>query len=156
MATFSWKRGILHGLVPVVLLIAASGAVAAFGDVADPKKLGEGTGRLAVFVLAIGIGISYLLQTGRRGLGLAAGGLPVFLLVRPRGGTPAPLTASERASLELVEEAGQRRLRHPAFGFSILHPGPTYTMSPEMASVMAKTLNDPAAHFQAWADLARG
>jgi hypothetical protein len=42
------------------------------------------------------------------------------------------LTEAERASLVVVDEGGRHRLRHPAFGFSILHPGPRFKESPEL------------------------
>jgi hypothetical protein len=42
------------------------------------------------------------------------------------------LTAAEKAPLVAVDEGGQRRLRQPAFGFSILHPGPGFKESPEL------------------------
>jgi len=42
------------------------------------------------------------------------------------------LTETERAPLVVVDEGGQHRLRHPAFGFSILHPGPGFQESPEL------------------------
>src|SRR6186997_1512965 len=44
----------------------------------------------------------------------------------------APLTAAERAPLVEVDEGGQRRLRHPAFGFSLLHPGSGFREAPEV------------------------
>jgi hypothetical protein len=42
------------------------------------------------------------------------------------------LTEAEKAPLVVVVEGGQQRLRHPAFGFSILHPGPGFKESPEL------------------------
>lgn len=42
------------------------------------------------------------------------------------------LTEAEKAPLAVVDEGGQQRLRHPAFGFSILHPGPGFKESPEL------------------------
>jgi hypothetical protein len=42
------------------------------------------------------------------------------------------LTAAERAPLVTVDEGGRQRLHHPAFGFSILHPGPGFKDSPEL------------------------
>jgi hypothetical protein len=163
MATYSWKRGLLHGLIWVVLVIAAGGIIAASAGNADPEKIGEGTGRFALFALVLGVGISYLFQTGKRTLGWVAAailfagiaGLTVFAITYEREPAP-PLTASDRAPLELVEVGGERRLRHPAFGFSILHPGPTFTMSPEMAGQMKKALNDPSTQFHAWADMGAG
>ncbi len=42
------------------------------------------------------------------------------------------LTEAEKAPLVTVDDGGQRRLRHPAFGFSLLHPGPGFKESTEL------------------------
>ena len=42
------------------------------------------------------------------------------------------LTEAERAPLVTVDEGGQQRLRHPAFRFSLLHPGSGFKESPEL------------------------
>jgi hypothetical protein len=39
----------------------------------------------------------------------------------------ATLTDAERAPFVSVDDGGERRLRHPTLGFSILHPGPGFT-----------------------------
>jgi hypothetical protein len=46
----------------------------------------------------------------------------------------------------VVEEGGQRRLRHPTLGFSLLHPGPRFTDAPDLAAEMngGALKDDPA------------
>ena len=103
---------------------------------------------LGVYALTaiVTLGPSYLLQKGFLIIGFAlvavAIGLmawPVFSLYLARrsgppsapeesqGGQPfAPLADDENAPLETVEVDGVQRLRHPALGFSLLHPGADY------------------------------
>jgi hypothetical protein len=95
---------------------------------------------------------SYLSQTGRKaaskGLalltaaGLYFGGGPlVVAMTRPS------FTAEERAALVAVDEGGGRRLRHPALGFSLLHPGAGFVPSVSQAF-------RADAHFYAFDNLA--
>jgi hypothetical protein len=78
---FSWRRGLLHALVPFAVLIVSTVTIAAAADVADPRRFGEGVGRLSVFVFGGGFGVSYLAQTGRKQWALAAGVAGAALLV---------------------------------------------------------------------------
>jgi len=64
----------------------------------------------------------------------AVGGVGAFVLFRSKG--PARLTKAERAPLLVVDEGGQQWLRHPAFGFAILHPGPGFRESAEVVKAM--------------------
>jgi hypothetical protein len=50
----------------------------------------------------------------------------------------------------LVEENG--RLRHPALGFSVASPGPTFHPAPGMAAVMRQSYAGQDAEFYAYAD----
>jgi len=64
----------------------------------------------------------------------AVGGAGAFVLFRSKA--PARLTKAERAPLVVVDEGGQRWLRHPAFDFAILHPGPGFRESTEVVTAM--------------------
>lgn len=45
----------------------------------------------------------------------------------------ATLTDAERAPFMTIVDGGERRLRHPTLGFSILHPGPGFTAERSVA-----------------------
>jgi len=137
-------RALLAFVVVLVLGVAAFALLAP--PQADAKMFGEGIGRLSVFCAAAAFLASWLRQTGRRTMAIAViavfgtllGALFVFLVVasRHRGaGTPA-LTAAERVPLLIVDENGERRLKHPAFGFSLLHPGPGFQESADVVKAM--------------------
>jgi hypothetical protein len=156
-ASWSWKRALLHaGLTfgAVVALGAAAFAVLQ-RPASNATRFGEGVGRLSVFTAAVVFAASWLGQTGRRraAIGLVAGfvalagGLFAVLTLMP-GGPGAhrarALTPADRAPLVVVEAGGQRRLRHPTLGFSLLHPGPAFRDAPEVAAAMSGG-NDPDA-----------
>jgi hypothetical protein len=123
----------------------------------DAEKAGEGVGRFAGVALLAGLGVSYLVQTGRRkgallaGLGLVAliGVVVGLLVTRPH---PSPLRAADRALLVEAELGGEHRLRHPTLGFSILRPPPGYVASPQMAGAMGSIADDPGAVIYAYAE----
>jgi hypothetical protein len=56
---------------------------------------------------------------------------------------PATLTEAQRAAPVLVEHGGERRLRHPTFGFSLRHPGPSFREAPELVAAYLAAGPDP-------------
>jgi hypothetical protein len=100
----------------------------------------------------VALAASRLRQTGKR---RAAIGLTVAVFVFVAGITAAvlgldsgkrrvePLTQSEKAALVAVDDGGQRRLRHPELGFSILNPGPGLRASAEVVAAAAGAGRDP-------------
>jgi hypothetical protein len=161
-AQFSWKRALAHALLAMVAVVVLGAA--GFGWLARPAsnatKFGEGVGRLAGFTGVIAFAVSWLRQTGRRkaGLGVAIGvatliGAGFAALVMTRSAHPTvPLTEAERVPLVIVDEGGERRLRHPAFGFSILHPGATFREAPDVAQAMEGAGRDPATQHYGFSD----
>ena len=88
--------------------------------------------------LVLALATSWLAQKGREGLSrLIRGGVTIAVL----GGawwfarrTSAAFTNEERAPLARASsEHGEPRLRHPALGFSILHPGPGFVLPASQA-----------------------
>src|SRR4029079_1784315 len=130
-AGYNWRRG----LGPSLAAIAATIAYAAWiGRGNSPQHAIRFWGIVALFVaaqLCVGLGTSYLTQTGRGGLSrLIGGGVSIALLggvwwygQRPQS---SGFTAEERAAFVAVDRNGERRLLHPALGFTILHPGPGF------------------------------
>jgi hypothetical protein len=62
--------------------------------------------------------------------------IPVMLRLTRR--PPPELVAADRAPLVEDGVAGQRRLRHPTLGFSMLHPGPEFAEAPEIVAKLHK------------------
>jgi len=130
-AGYNWRRG----LGPSLAVIAATIAYAAWiGRGHSSHQAVRFWGVVALVVageLVLGLGTSYLAQTGRDGLSrLIGGGVSIALLggawwygQRPQS---TAFTAEERAALVAVDRNGERRLLHPALGFTILHPGPGF------------------------------
>ena len=87
---FRWKRGLLHALIPFGLAIAAGFAILVLTNPADPEQLGEGVGRFAAACFVVGLGISYLAQTGRKRAALGTS----LALVAVIGGLVAFVTSS--------------------------------------------------------------
>jgi hypothetical protein len=152
--------------VLALMVVTAVGA-AVFGFLGktglDARKFGQAVGRLAGFTAAVAFGVSWLRQTGRRrtGLGVALGYAILIVAGIVAGAVSgrsrseqakAPLTDAERAPLVEVDQGGERRLRHPAFGFSILHPGPSLRESPEMAKTLEGKTPDPDTQNYAYLD----
>ena len=165
--TWSRKRAALSALFAFIVVVSIGvGAYALLrGPASNDRLAGEGLGRLAVFAAAAGFLGSWLSQTGRRKAAIAvvAGistlivGLFIALAVVDRHGSNAApaITGAERAPLVVVDEGGQRRLRHPAFGFSILHPGPGFKESAEVAVAMGMA-GDPATQVYGFAEAGTG
>jgi hypothetical protein len=85
---------LVHALLPLaVILLIGLGAVVS-GRVVAPYHFGQGLGRYAVFPMVTAAGASYMLQSGRRGLGAGAGG-------RGRGDARGPVRARGPAAARL-------------------------------------------------------
>jgi hypothetical protein len=161
--TFSWGRALLHALLALVLVVVLGAALAGVLGMAGPdaRQAGQAIGRLAGFVTAAAFGASYLLQTGRRratlGLGVAfvalvAAGIAAGMMSRGRQHRDISLTAAEKAPLETADEDGERRLRHPGFGFSILHPGAKFLEAPELVKPKPGQKHDDTTQEYGFAD----
>jgi hypothetical protein len=78
--SFSLRRGLLYGLLPLGLLIAVGLSFVALGEVREPRRFGEGLGRLGFWVYLLGVARSYARQTGRRWLSILTGAIFGLLL----------------------------------------------------------------------------
>jgi hypothetical protein len=135
--SFSWKKGILHGLAVIVVFMVLGmifAATGAFGD--DAGKIGEQAGGQMFLASLLAIVASYGFQTEKKGLGAVMLGLVGLLLVYQIVGfiriardqaDSAPLTAAERQ--RPAPARSQTRLCHPALGFSFPDPGPSFGVS---------------------------
>ncbi len=127
---FSWRRGLLHALVPFGLAIVG-GLVAAFAaDVPSDQMeaAGERTGTVAALALLLGLATSYFTQVRRTAWAWTAG-IVSLLVVAGAVATPflergrvqsRPLTAADRRAPSLVDG----RVVHDARGFSLALPDP--------------------------------
>jgi hypothetical protein len=154
VAGFNWRRG----LGPSLALIAATVGYAAWiGRANSGHQAIRFWAIVAVFVLGevvLALATSYLAQTGREGLSrFIRGGVTIAFL----GGafwfgdrvSGTVFTNEERAPFVAVDRNGERRLLHPALGFSILHPGPGFVPSASQAY-------RANAHFYVFTDQAGG
>jgi len=62
---------LVHGLLPLAVIIVIGGVAVASGRVVTPFRFGEGLGRYALFPMLTAAGASFMLQSGRRGFGRA-------------------------------------------------------------------------------------
>jgi hypothetical protein len=69
--SISWKLVTIHALLPLAAIIVIGGVAAASGRVVAPYHFGQALGRYAIFPMVLAGGASYMLQSGRRGLGRA-------------------------------------------------------------------------------------
>ena len=60
---------LVHALLPLAVILVIGGGAVASGRVIAPYHFGEGLGRYAMFPMITAGGASYMVQTGRRGLG---------------------------------------------------------------------------------------
>jgi hypothetical protein len=134
---FSWKKGALHAGLAALVVVGVGIVLSAAGVAKDPEKLGEGIGRLALFVVLGALGMSVLFQTGRRRMAWALIGVAgvvvaavvgVALLARRTG--EVPLTPVEKRPLVDEMRDGQRWLVSSALGFAVRHPGKAFTPMP--------------------------
>jgi hypothetical protein len=148
---FIWWRALAAALgLPVVVL----GYLLLTQSSGRPASLLKAWGPVAAIWAVTAFPISYLSQTGRKAAStllsvlVIAGlfGVSEFFKVKTEERT---FTSDERAGLVAVDDGGERRLRHPTLGFSLLHPGPGF----------APTIDQPfraSGHFYAFDDPARG
>jgi len=146
---FSWKLAAKHAAIPSLLLMALMLVVVVTDPSINSERLGNSVGRfVAMCVIPVSLGTSYLIQTGRRtaGIALAAGAIlvTVTVAVAVTGKFSAdrnPLTEQERAPL--VEDQGD--LRHPHLGFVWTNPGRLgFKVSSELAKSSAKRFGERA------------
>ncbi len=163
---FSWGRGLLHAAIPAVVVLAAGLTAALAGWLPSAEAAGQAAGGAAVLVFAGALAASWLLQTGRRGCGLAgfvavalltlaaaAGVLAFPLLLRLH---PNALTAEDKRFPEVYWDLGGQRFRHPALGFSLPAPTERFAEAPAVAEQMRTGLAAIGAWAWAWEDAATG
>ena len=132
MGTALWRRGALKAL---------AFAAVAFGYVLwrHGGTLPASTRFWGLLALVIGPQIvalfvgDYLVRRGREVVGKLVGFAGLAWLLG--GGAllgakaeAATLTNAERAPFVTIDDGGERRLRHPALGFSVLHPGAGFVL----------------------------
>lgn len=162
-------RGLLFALLAVVAVVAAGFGTALLVRPVSYEKFGEGIGQFAIFSAFAAFGASYLFQTGRRMWGwvtvsvygalVVATVVAVIVVVERRGEhpRPAPLTSAERAPLRQVMEDGALLLRHPALGFSLPHPGPSFVAIDEAElRRLARGMFEPGMQVYGWFDETAG
>lgn len=154
--SFSWKKGILHGLAVIVVFMALGtifAATGAFGD--DAGKVGEQAGGQMVLAFLLAVAASYGFQTEKKGLGTVMLGLVGLLLVRQIFGfiqiardkaDSAPLTVAEKQRPAL--SGSQSRFCHPALGFSFPDPGPDFAVSEDLEEKLRSA--DTPANLNRW------
>lgn len=134
---FRWGIAVLHAVLALVVTVAVTGAMAVLFDVADPRRFGEGVGRLCVFMMFGAFGVSWLFQTGRRVAAMIVGGLlgtllAVLVVVTAMAVADRPPRSQRLPAVDLVRADGM--LRHPTLGFAIPDPGPSFSPQPELAA----------------------
>jgi hypothetical protein len=136
MAGFSWRRGLLSAVLPVAVILAVFAWITRLHPSVRTWWL------LAVFMVfevVLALASSYLSQTGRKelarlvsvGASIALVGGVWWYVQRPAGS--ATFTAEERVPFVTVDRNGERRLLHPALGFSVLDPGAGFVASGSQA-----------------------
>ena len=160
--TFSWKRGLLHAVLALVAVVVFGAALAGVLGMegAAAREAGQAIGRLAGIIGGAAFGGSYLFQTRRRAGALALGlafvalvgaGIVGGMMKRGRNRNTS-LTAEEKAPMVIADEDGERRLRHPGFGFSLLHPGPKFLEAPELVKPKPGQKHDDTTQEYGFAD----
>jgi hypothetical protein len=152
--TFSWKRGVAHAMIPVAILIAAAAVLIATDHVARVDDFTEGLTKFTIFVFAITLGLSHLVQTGRRRealfAGLATAALVGILIATALVGRSDHPKVAEWLKQPLIR--GDARLTHPVLHFSIKDPGAAFVESPTVAKAMTDaTANDPLTYSYGYA-----
>ena len=162
---WSKKLAARHALFALVVVISAGfGAFALLKQPeSDGRLFGEGLGRLSVFTAGVAFLASWLHQTGRRrvAVGVVAAfstlvvGLFIALAVGERHRIADTISDAERAPLQVVEQYHEQRLMHPAFGFSLRHPGPGFREAPEVVAAMGMQ-RDPSTQWYGFMEPATG
>jgi hypothetical protein len=131
MGTVDWRKGALKAIAPAALVLAyllwRNG-----GTLPTSPRF---WGLLLVIIgpeLVGAVAAEHLSRTGRGAAGKLISlasiawlfGATALLAAKTNAAT---LTDAERAPFVVDESEGERRLRHPTLGFSILHPGPGFT-----------------------------
>jgi hypothetical protein len=65
---------------------------------------------------------------------------------------PGALTEAQRAPLVVVGQGAEQRLRHPAFGFTVRHPGPAFRDAPELVAAYQAAGPDPETQHYGFLD----
>jgi hypothetical protein len=144
--SFSWKKGLLHGLAAVAVFLFVGmvfASVGAFGD--QSGKIGEAAGRQMVIAFLLAVAASYGFQSGKTLLGLAMTVLVALLLAfqiflfariaRQHAGA-SPMTAAEKE--HPARETGRPRLCQSALGFSFPDPGGDFAPAPDLEARLQK------------------
>lgn len=163
---FSWGWGVLHAAIPALVLAAAGLTAALAGWFPKVKAASQAVGLAAVLVFAGALVASWLLQTGRRGCGLAgfvavalvtlaaaAGVLAFPLLLRLH---PSALTADDKRFPEIYWDLDGQRFRHATLGFSLPAPTERFAEAPAVAEQMRTGLAGVGAWAWAWEDGSTG
>ena len=136
-AGFNWRRGLGPSLVLIAGTIGYAAWIGRGIRGTQATRFWAVIGLLVLGELLLAFATTWLAQKGREGLSRLISGAVTFAVL---GGawwyaqrTSAAFTNEERAPLLLVEEHGEPRLRHPALGFSILHPGPGFVLTASQA-----------------------
>jgi hypothetical protein len=148
----SLKRALLNaGLAGGGTLVVGAAVFAALAGGSNAFRFGEWVVPLSIVMGIVGFAATWSRRTGPRRafvgltvavLAIAAGIAAAVLGLGADERAPEALTAAESAPLLVVEEGGERRLRHPTFGFSVRHPGPGFV---ESAAVKDVASSDPRA-----------
>jgi len=164
---FAWGKGLLHAAIPVLALAGAGLIGALTGWFPSAEAAGQAVGFASVPLFAGGLIASWLLQTGRRGCGVAgfvavalltaavAAGLLAFpLLLRLH---PSALSEEDKRFPETywTLEDGER-FRHPTLGFSLPAPTERFAEAPAVAEQMRQGLSGIGAWAWAWEDATIG
>lgn len=162
---FSWGRGLLHAAIPAVVLLAA-GLTAALAGWLPAEAAGQAVGGAAVLVFAGALIASWLLQTGRRGCGLAGFAVVALLTLAAAAGVlafplllrlhPSAITEEDKRFPEVYWDLGGQRFRHPALGFSLPAPTERFAEAPMVAEQMRTGLAGIGAWAWAWEDGSTG
>lgn len=163
---FSWGRGLLHAVIPVLVLVAVGLLAALTGLFPDAEAAGQAVGGASVLVFFGALVASWLAQTGRRGCGLvgfiavalvtlavAAGILAFPLLIKLH---PDSITAEDKQFPEVYWDAEGQRFRHPTLGFSLPAPSGRFEEAPAVAEQMRSGLSPIGAWAWAWEDGSTG
>jgi hypothetical protein len=163
---FSWGKGLLHGVIPVLVLLAAGSIAMLAGWFPTAKATVQAVTLAGALVFAGALAASWLLQTGRRGCGLAgfiavalltlaatAGVLAFPLLLRLH---PTALTAEDKRFPEIYWDLDGQRFRHSTLGFSLPAPTERFAEAPVLAEQMRTGLAGISAWAWAWEDGSTG
>jgi hypothetical protein len=138
--SFSWEKGLLHGLAVLVVFLVLGmifAGAGAFGEESD--KVAEAAGRQMALAALLAVAASYGFQTGKALLGLAMTVLVALLLafqivlfarIARSQADAGPMKAAEKE--HPAREASRPRLCQTALGFSFPDPGEAFAPSPSL------------------------